>query len=354
MRVVDFSHRLILWYRHNKRDLPWRSTRDPYRIWLSEVILQQTRVDQGMPYYYKFIEKFPDIGSLARASEKEVLICWQGLGYYSRARNLHRCAKIVFEALGGVFPKTFKELLKLPGIGHYTAAAIASFAYRQKVAAIDGNVYRVLSRIFGIKTDITTTAGKQLFQKTADELIPDDFPDDFNQAMMEFGALNCIPKKPACTNCIFAPECYASKHDLQNELPVKTKKTKVRKRYFQYIVYQFGDRLWMKERRGKGIWQGLYDFHLIESDTPLSVTDTADSEDLQQVWEITESFDKSNSYKHILSHQQIFATFFMCVLKKPLQKNYCSKNHLASFSKEQLINLPKPVLISAFLNDNFF
>src|SRR5690349_7153792 len=225
-----FSEKVVKWYEKNKRDLPWRETRDPYKIWLSEIILQQTRVSQGMPYYLRFIEKFPTVAALASASEQEVLRLWQGLGYYTRARNLHKCAKKVATDYKSVFPYSFDELKKLPGIGDYTAAAIASIAYQEPVAVVDGNVFRVLSRVFGIETEINSPKGKKDFTQLANELISKKHPEKHNQAMMEFGALYCTPKNPSCTDCVFSSQCFAFKKNLQLVLPVKTKNKAARKR----------------------------------------------------------------------------------------------------------------------------
>src|SRR6185369_7763226 len=222
MRKDFFSSMIIDWYHANHRNLPWRATIDPYKIWLSEVMLQQTRVAQGLPYYERFVCSFPTVFDLAMATEQNVLRLWQGLGYYSRARNLHRCAKEVVEKFNGHFPNSFNELSKLPGIGDYTAAAIASIAFRQPVAVVDGNVYRVLARVFGIEKDITSGEGKKHFFSFANELINKERPDLFNQAVMEFGALHCVPKKPKCGECIFSKSCEANQRNLQAVLPIKS------------------------------------------------------------------------------------------------------------------------------------
>jgi len=221
--MKDFSARLVEWYLQNKRELPWRTTKDPYKIWLSEIILQQTRVAQGLPYYLKFIEKYPNVRALANADEQEVLRLWQGLGYYSRARNLHAAAKYVANELGGNFPDSYQKLKQLKGVGDYTAAAIASFAYQEKVAVVDGNVYRVLARLFGIEIDINSNEGKKTFSKLANELITQYQPDLHNQAMMEFGALHCTPANPNCMFCPFTTECEARLTQRQSVLPIKIK-----------------------------------------------------------------------------------------------------------------------------------
>lgn len=353
MQDPQFAQKILEWYHQNKRDLPWRGTKDPYKIWLSEIILQQTRVEQGLPYYVKFIESFPTVETLANAEEREILRIWQGLGYYSRARNLHRCAKIIYEKLDGIFPKTFEQLLKLPGIGPYTAAAIASFSFKEPVAVVDGNVYRVLSRVFGMDYDISSGKGQKQFQLKANELISKDHPDEFNQAIMEFGATHCTPKKPNCSNCIFIVECIARINQLQDQLPVKIKKTKVRKRYFHYLVFEYENKLWMQERKGKDIWQGLYDFQLIEKGAPMSLSYCIDHH-INELNPYIDHIEESKSYKHILSHQHIQAVFFTIHLKNSLDNKYCHQNGLRSYSTDQILDLPKPVLISSYLSEYFF
>ena len=268
-----FSAPLIEWYLISKRSLPWRDTRDPYLIWLSEVILQQTRVAQGLPYYEKFRIAYPSIKDLAVADEEEVLKLWQGLGYYSRARNLKKTAEIICKDYGGRFPDTYKELLKLKGIGPYTAAAIASFAFKEKKAVVDGNVYRVLSRVFGIDEPINKSSGQKLFQELADSLIDSENPDLFNQAIMEFGATECTPKKPNCSGCIFNDRCVALATSKIDDLPVKLSKIKVRKRYLHYLMLldQHRNTRFVK-RPNDGIWAGLYEFPMIETSTSGELT----------------------------------------------------------------------------------
>ena len=223
---------LLSWYKRNKREMPWRNTKNPYKIWLSEVILQQTRVEQGLPYYLKFIQKYPSIKHLSEAKIDEVLRLWQGLGYYTRARNLHKCAKTVNNELGGLFPKEVNDLLKLPGIGPYTAAAIASFAFSKKEAVVDGNVLRVITRLFGIADDIGEQKTVRKISRIVNSIIPADNPSDFNHAMMEFGATYCVPRNPDCDNCVFRNSCEANKSNLQTQLPVKNKKIAKKTRYF--------------------------------------------------------------------------------------------------------------------------
>lgn len=232
MNKSSFTNKIVEWYQANLRNLPWRQTVDPFRIWLSEIILQQTRVAQGQPYYLKFIERFPDVFALAKASEQEILRMWQGLGYYTRARNLHQCAKWIVKNHGGRFPDNSGELQKLPGIGPYTAAAIASIAFGERIAALDGNAYRVLSRVFGIEDDIGSEKGRSRFAQVAGTLISKKSPEAFNQAMMDFGAMRCTPRNPLCDDCIFSKQCVAFARGWQKRLPVKSKKTKVTKKVF--------------------------------------------------------------------------------------------------------------------------
>jgi A/G-specific adenine glycosylase len=345
-----FSKKIIPWYEENKRDLPWRHTRDPYKIWLSEIILQQTRVAQGLPYYQRFVENFPDVISLANAKEDRVLRLWQGLGYYSRARNLHACAKKVRDEKGGAFPQTFEELKKLPGIGVYTAAAIASMAFREPVAVVDGNVYRVLARVFGIDLDIMSNEGKIYFFEKANELIDRQQPDLFNQAMMEFGALHCTPQNPKCDSCIFMKTCIAYQRDLQSLLPVKSKKQAVRKRYFTYIILEYRGRLLMRKRQHGDIWNGLYDFFLIEKPRLLNPGKLLlEHHELRNIAPST----VSEVYKHVLSHQHLMTRFVWIkfLADQPLKK-FMIENKLAFYSKKQVANLPKPILVTRFLHES--
>jgi A/G-specific adenine glycosylase len=268
---MNFSKSLIHWYLQNKRDLPWRNTIDPYFIWLSEIMLQQTRVAQGLPYFLRFTEAFPTIFDLAKADEEQVLKLWQGLGYYSRARNLHKTAQQVAFEYNGEFPISYAELLKLKGIGEYTAAAIASFAYNESVPVVDGNVYRVLSRYFEVETDIASSGAKKEFTQLAAELLPAGEANLFNQAIMEFGALQCVPKNPDCANCIFSDSCAALQKKKVAQLPVKSKKVKVKPRFFTYLVFEDEvHNTLIQKRTQKGIWHNLYEFPLLETETDLS------------------------------------------------------------------------------------
>jgi A/G-specific adenine glycosylase len=345
-----FSRKIISWYEENKRALPWRESRDPYKIWLSEIILQQTRIAQGLPYYLKFVDNFPDVKSLAQAPQDKVLRLWQGLGYYTRARNLHACARRIETELNGKFPTSFQQLKQLPGIGDYTAAAIASIAFGEPVAVVDGNVFRVLARIFGIDKDIASNEGKAFFFAKANSLIPIDQPDVFNQAVMEFGALHCTPQSPRCDTCPFTNSCVARLHEMQSMLPVKSAKQKVRKRYFHYIIVNYRGKLLMRKRNPGDIWNGLYDFMLVE---------TRRTAKAEMLWKEERSLKNlqitkvSKIYKHVLSHQQLITRFIEVKLAsaeaiKPLMK----KKELKFYSKSQIEHLPKPILINRFLKES--
>ncbi|MDA0196764.1 MAG: A/G-specific adenine glycosylase [Bacteroidetes bacterium] len=345
---------LIAWYNQNKRDLPWRGTKNPFRIWLSEIILQQTRVEQGLPYYDAFVSRFENIKQLARAPEDEILRLWQGLGYYSRAKNLHLCAKYVATELNGVFPGTYRELLKLRGIGSYTAAAIASIAFDERVPTIDGNVFRVLSRIFGIKNDISQSKYRVVFFDQALSMMPGISPSVFNQAMMEFGALQCIPRKPDCPNCPVVEMCYAFSNREQDLLPVNNKKLKIRKRYFNYPVFFYENRILMKKRNNSDIWKGLYDFHLIEFEHQMNLESLIEKLNKEISPSVFQSsfINQSKDYQHILTHQRIHARFFKIGLKdSTFAKELASKLNLISFSKTEIEKIPKPRLIEKYLID---
>lgn len=311
---MNFTKSLIAWYLQNKRDLPWRHTHNPYYIWLSEIMLQQTRVAQGMPYYFAFIDAFPTVFDLAHANEEQVLKLWQGLGYYSRARNLHQTAQIVAFELDGNFPENYQDLLKLKGVGEYTAAAIASFAFNEAVPVVDGNVFRVLSRYFDIETDIAHASAKKEFAALAFELMDKDRPAIFNQAIMEFGALQCVPKNPDCSVCPLNGGCLALKYKKVAQLPVKSKKAKVRNRYFNYLIFSDDDhKTILQKRTDKGIWHNLYEFPLIETDR--EVGDGFISEQIQKrsfVPNEIVSFAELNHEVavHKLTHQHLHIKFW--------------------------------------------
>jgi len=338
-----FHNNLIQWYLQNKRDMPWRNTVDPYRIWLSEIILQQTRVAQGLPYYERFVAAFPKVQDLAAASQEEVLKLWQGLGYYSRGRNLHATAQYITEELHGKFPSSYKELLSLKGVGDYTASAIASISFNEVTAVVDGNVYRALSRIFGIETPINSAQGQKEFKKLAQELIDKKQPATFNQAIMEFGAILCKPKKPHCLDCIFQERCVAFKTNMITKLPVKINKTKIKKRYLNYLVLRSNDqKTRINQRTGKGIWQGLYEFPVIEMD--------GDGDRFRESELLKETLKNHLPYSikrynetpilHKLSHQHLYITFWI-VAVKTLPKGV---------SIESIKDFPVPVVIGKFID----
>ncbi|BAO54703.1 A/G-specific adenine glycosylase [Nonlabens marinus] len=311
---MNFSNTLISWYHNHKRSLPWRETTDPYLIWLSEIILQQTRVNQGMPYYLKFVERFPTVQELAAAPQEEVLKLWQGLGYYSRARNLQAAARQVIDK-AGIFPKSYKELLELKGVGEYTAAAIASFAYKEPVVVVDGNVYRVLSRIYGFSLPINSTEGVKEFKKLANSLIDPKKPAQYNQAIMEFGALQCVPKNPDCGVCPFQNDCAAFKEDRITELPVKLKKTKVLSLHHHYMVtITPSGKTLLQERPQTGIWAGLYEFPFVESNGALLSHEFTAADSFQEVYggvRFRESVYNQEPIIHKLSHRKIHAYFWI-------------------------------------------
>lgn len=307
-----FSEKIIAWYNQNKRDLPWRNTKDAYLIWLSEIILQQTRVEQGMEYYLKFAKTFPTVKHLAKADNEKVMKLWQGLGYYSRARNLHTTAKIITDKYKGRFPSDYNDILSLKGIGEYTAAAIASFAFNKTHAVVDGNVYRVLARVFGIATPIDSTQGKKEFYQLANELIDKKNPAAHNQAIMELGATQCKPVNPDCSVCPLNKMCFAYSKKRIAELPYKAKKTKTRNRYFNYLVLHYKGTIAINKRTAKDIWINLYDFPLIETEKELNEEQFLKSKEWKKFIGKNKYIVKSVSanYKHILSHQKIYAKFW--------------------------------------------
>jgi len=343
-----FSNLLINWYLQNKRSLPWRNTKNPYKIWLSEIILQQTKVAQGLPYYELFVLKFPTVFDLANASEEDVLKCWQGLGYYSRARNLHFTAKYIVEELKGVFPNNYQELLKLKGVGEYTAAAIASFSYNEDVAVVDGNVFRVLSRFFAIDLDISESKTKKEFQKLAQSLLPIKEAANFNQAIMEFGAMQCVPKNPNCTVCIFNPNCGALQNKTVDQLPVKLKKVKVTKRYLNYLILvDVNNNFVIQKRTNKGIWLNLYEFPLIEGLEETKIENT-----IMEIENFTFKNNKPHKItllndgfiKHKLSHQDLHIRFFKLDFNKTIEE---------AKPLSEIIKFPFPIVIYNFIEANF-
>jgi A/G-specific adenine glycosylase len=345
---MDFSKQLIQWYLHHKRDLPWRKTSHPYPVWLSEIMLQQTRVAQGLPYFLRFIDAFPTVNDMAAAHEEQVLKLWQGLGYYSRARNLHATAKQVAFKMGGNFPQSFAGLRKLKGVGDYTAAAIASISYGEAVPVVDGNVYRVLSRVFGIETDISSSGAKKEFTQIAAALLPAGQASDFNQAMMEFGALQCVPKNPDCGICIFNTQCIAFNTGRVNSLPVKLKKQKVINRFFNYLIIKDANGNTVLNRRGeKGIWHGLYEFPLLETE---SLTDEAETAALIQQFNSLGFAPKQATLLHPdviihkLSHQKLHIRFWEVVTTAALPE---------AIDIEAVKSYPFPIVIHNFIEKHW-
>lgn len=347
---MDFiQDTLINWYAENRRDLPWRHNPTPYQVWLSEVILQQTRVNQGRDYYLRFVEKWPTVKDLAAATEEEVLKMWQGLGYYSRARNLHQCARQVVEQYGGEFPADFEQLKQLKGVGNYTAAAITSIAFNLPHAVVDGNVYRVLSRLFDIDTPINSTDGPTLFAQTADSMLYREQPGLHNQAMMEFGALHCTPKNPNCLHCPLQAQCLAFDRQTVMQRPVKLQKLKVTTRYFNYLVIRVKDSIYLHKRSDNDIWRNLYDFPCIESEKPMTVEEVVSSEAFLQLID-HKSFTlikTSPVFTHKLTHRTILAQFIEINLSQELL--HIETKGLILTPERDLGNYPIPRLIDLYL-----
>lgn len=341
---MDFTHQLLNWYKKHKRSLPWRTTTNPYYIWLSEIILQQTRIEQGLPYYEAFTTKFPTLKDLATADEDAVLKLWQGLGYYSRARNLHFTAQYIYNELHGVFPKSYAEIIKLKGIGPYTAAAIASFAYKEPVAVVDGNVFRVLARFFGIYDDIAVTKTRAVFQNLANELISTKHPDLFNHAIMDFGATVCLPANPKCEICIFNDNCFAFLKNEIAQLPVKNKKISVKNRYLNYLILRKNNEIVIQQRTEKDIWQQLFELPLIETLTDneeeffLYLSNLYPNNSIKKV--------TANSIKHKLSHQQLHINFYEINISE-----FDPNQQTSAIS--DLHNYAYPIVIWNFLKDFF-
>lgn len=346
---MSFNDELLRWYERNRRDLPWRNTHDAYVIWLSEIILQQTRVEQGLPYFHRFLEKYPDVKSFAAANEEEILKLWQGLGYYSRGRNMLKTARMVSERYNNIFPTAYHQLLSLKGIGEYTAAAIASFSAGEAKAVVDGNVYRVLSRYFGIDEPINSPKGKKIFQHAADELLNREHPGLHNQAMMELGATICKPKNPACPVCPVREGCYAYTNNAIDRLPVKQGKVKVRERFFNYFLLTDGEKLLMNKRGETDIWANMYDLPMVETTAMLPIEDLLKTEEVLSYFGDTIKIDAiSTVKKHILTHQRLFVRFV--IVNSGLIKTKPAWNY--SYIKE-LSFLALPKVIFVFLEDIF-
>ena len=344
--MTTFSQKLLSWYQQNKRDFPWRETTDPYKIWLSEIILQQTQAAQGLPYYEKFVENYPTIFDLHQADENDVLKLWQGLGYYSRARNLKKTASKIVEQHKGIFPNNYKDLLKLKGIGPYTAAAIASFGFKEKVPTIDGNVFRVLARVFDIDLDIAKTKNRANFENLALEIIDKKNPDLFNQAMMEFGATHCKPKNPLCDSCIFQVNCLANGNKTINIRPVKSKLQKPKTRFLNYfIIKDIDGHFLVNQRVNQDIWQGLFELPLIEGEiNTWSQEQLRFLSDLAQTPISSENLIFIGQKKHQLTHQTLMIKFYEIALDVALKQ---------ALSPHEVMKKPFPIVLHHFLERYF-
>lgn len=339
-----FRELLLEWHKKNHRPLPWKGERNPYFIWLSEIILQQTRVEQGLPYYLRFVERFPTVVDLANASEDEVFKLWEGLGYYSRARNLHYAAKYIAFDLKAEFPSTHEALLKIKGVGAYTAAAIASFAYDLPYAVVDGNVYRVLSRYFGLTIPIDSNEGQKTFKALAEKLLDATQPAVYNQAIMDFGATHCSPKLAKCKSCLLAENCTAFQTSRVDFFPVKGKKIVKKDRFFHYFIFDYEGKTWITKREEKDIWQGLYEFPMIETDNSLGQGGLLNDD----YFKINFGFQYANiqisqPYKQQLTHQTVFALFYIINLEqlpKAIPTNWIelTKNEIDNFAFPKIID----------------
>lgn len=345
MTSTSFTKQLLKWHSSIDRKLPWKKTKDPYKIWLSEIILQQTRVEQGIPYYLRMTRLFPSVKKLAGASEDRVLHAWQGLRYYSRARNLHAAARQIAFERKGKFPDTFEEILRMKGVGQYTAAAIASFAFNLPHAAVDGNVYRVLSRAFGITDEVSSAGAKRKFNELANQLLDRKNPGAFNQALMDFGALVCKPLNPDCEHCFFKKSCYALKHDLVSVLPRKDKKQVIRTRWFHFLVFERDNLIAIQKRSANDIWKGLYQFPLIEHTYPLSQAAITSLKVRAHIpgKPAFSVLSTSPQMVHKLSHQTIKARFFKVRLKGNWRPR--SSPHLLWIPRSELKKYALPKLI---------
>jgi len=344
-----FNSRIHHWYAISKRDLPWRNSCNPYFIWLSEIILQQTRIDQGLAYYLRFTEEFPTINDLANASEDQVLKLWQGLGYYSRARNLLFTAKYINEYHSGEFPNDYDSIRLLKGIGEYTAAAIASISFNLEYPAVDGNVYRLLSRFFGIEEAIDSSSGKKMFHALAKELIKGTNPGMHNQALMEFGALQCTPRKPDCSLCPLKDNCFAFATGRIGELPLKGKRTKQKERFLNYLVFDLDHYTWLRQRSKNDIWKGLFEFPLIETSGKTEVDLLFMNGDWSSITNSANSTIRSISdWKiHILSHQRIHYRFISIGLSGEIDMPV----ELFKVNKEDILSFAIPRLLEPFINE---
>ena len=344
-----FTSRLLSWNRHkNTRKMPWKGEKDPYRIWISEIILQQTRVQQGLAYYERFIKAFPDLSSLANAREQKIYKLWEGLGYYTRCRNLIASAKFIHENLGGQFPDEYETILSLKGIGSYTASAIASFAFNKPYAVLDGNVFRLLSRFFGIEIPINTPAGKEYFKKQAQILLDKKNPAEYNQSIMDFGAVICKPALPLCYECPLQRKCIAFLNDKVSVLPVNDKVIKQKERFFNYLIVEYQQKFYVKKRTEKDIWHNLSEFILIETKSWMNESEFLKEGQFQSIFQENFKIDFiSKKYSQKLTHQKISGRFFHIHLESPLKN---SKEY-SLVSKKQLNALPFPKFIASYLAD---
>ena len=348
---LQFSKLLLQWNKQkNKRQMPWKGEKDPYKIWLSEIILQQTRVEQGLGYYHRFIETFPGIHQLAQAPDSKIFKLWEGLGYYTRCRNLIATARYISNDLKGQFPTTYEEIKDLRGIGPYTAAAISSFAFNLPHAVVDGNVFRVLARVFGIYRPIDSTGGKKYFTDLANQLLDKKQPGVYNQAIMDFGAVVCKPVAPLCPGCVFNKTCFAFLHNKINELPVKEKKVSIRKRWFYYLVIEHENKIAIQQRIGKDIWQQLYEFPVIETnkeeESKKIITQAEKLNWLQK--KNYEVIAVSPLFKQQLSHQLIAGQFIKIRLKKKISPDI----HLIWVTKRELKKFAFPKFINQYLESD--
>ncbi len=340
---------LLKWYREYGRDLPWRGTTDPYKIWISEIILQQTRVAQGRDYYLRFIGRFPDIQSLAAADEEEVLKLWQGLGYYTRARNVHAAAKQMMSTFHGTFPSTHSHIISLKGVGEYTAAAIASIAFNEPYAVVDGNVFRVVARLFAIELSIHTSEGKKMIKEIAQSLLDPENPGRYNQAVMDFGAMICTPAQPKCMSCVLQEYCMAFSENRIGKFPVNDRKISVKDRYFNYLHIQHHGNTFLHKRNGSDIWKNLFEFPLIETPGPSDFAELEKTKAFRQLFSKVSSLsvDHRLTIKHQLTHQAIHTHFYRIII--PDELPYNPPQEILKIENEQLQDYPVSRLMHKYL-----
>lgn len=348
--MTIYTTHLLKWYNKNKRDLPWRRTGDPYKIWLSEVILQQTRVDQGMDYYLRFVKAFPDIHSLAGARQEKVIKLWQGLGYYSRARNLHATAKEVVRKFNGRIPDKYEDIIRLKGIGDYTASAILSIAYNKPFVVVDGNVIRFISRTFGITKSVHLSSVQNEIKSKAGKLLPEAMAGTFNQAMMEFGALQCVPQNPDCNSCCFKNDCVAFRKNLVSKIPAKDTSVKIKNRYLNYFLVKVKSEntqiLYLRKRTFNDIWKNMYDLPCIESKRNVGFSKLKEDKEWKKIFGKSQVIlnSKSKTYTHKLSHQMLFVVFYTIEITGALKS-------FKEIEISQLNKFPVPRLIENYFTD---